>query len=52
MGVFLRIMEGLAAADEDPKTVMIDATYLKAHRTASSLRVKTYGSPRRQAVCV
>ena len=22
------------------KTVMIDATYLKAHRTASSLRIK------------
>ncbi len=40
MGVFLRIMEGLAASDADPKTVMIDATYLKAHRTASSLRVK------------
>lgn len=35
-GVFLRMMEGLA----EPKTVMIDATYLKAHRTASSLRVK------------
>ena len=40
MGVFLRMMEGLAAADADPKTVMIDATYLKAHRTASSMRVK------------
>ncbi len=25
---------------------MIDATYLKAHRTASSLGVKTYGPPR------
>ena len=40
MGVFVRMMEGLAAADAEPKTVMIDATYLKAHRTASSLRVK------------
>jgi len=39
-GVFVRIMEGLAAAGADPKTVMIDATYLKAHRTASSLAVK------------
>ena len=39
-GVFLRIMEGLAAASATPKTIMIDATYLKAHRTASSLRVK------------
>ena len=34
------MMEGLAAADADPRTVMIDATYLKAHRTASSLAVK------------
>jgi len=41
MGVFLRMMEGLAAADANPKTVMMDATYLKAHRTASSLREKT-----------
>jgi len=39
-GVFLRMMEGLAAAEAVPKTVMIDVTYLKAHRTASSLRVK------------
>ena len=39
-GVFARMMEGLAAADAEPNTVMIDATYLKAHRTASSLRVK------------
>jgi len=39
-GVFVRMMEGLAAADADPRTVMIDATYLKAHRTASSLAVK------------
>jgi hypothetical protein len=38
--VFLRMMEGLAAADAQPKTIMINATYLKAHRTASSLRVK------------
>ena len=28
-GVFARMMEGLAAADAEPKTVMIDATYLK-----------------------
>ena len=39
-GVFTRRMEGLAAVDAEPRTVMIDATYLKAHRTASSLRVK------------
>ena len=28
-GVFLRMMEGLAAAEAVPKTVMIDATYLR-----------------------
>lgn len=39
-GVFTRMMEGLAAGNAEPKTVVIDATYLKAHRTASSLRVK------------
>ncbi len=39
-GVFVRMMEGLAAVGADPRTVMIDATYLKAHRTASSLAVK------------
>ena len=40
MGVFARIMEGLAAKAPDNKTISIDATYLKAHRTASSLGVK------------
>ena len=39
-GIFLQMMEGLAAASAEPKAVMIDAAYLKAHRTASSLRVK------------
>jgi hypothetical protein len=34
------MMEGLAAASAEPKTVMIDATYLKANRTPSSLRIK------------
>ena len=38
--IFPRIIEGLAAASITRKTIMIDATYLKAHRTASSLRVK------------
>lgn len=40
MDVFGWMMEGLAAKSADPKTVMIDATSLKARRTASSLRVK------------
>ena len=31
--VFTRMMEGLAAAGAEPQTV-VDATYLKAHRTA------------------
>lgn len=42
-GVFARMMEGLASEAAVPKTVMIDATYLKAHRTASSLRLKRGG---------
>lgn len=40
-GIFIRIVEGLAAPQApERKTIMIDATYLKAHRTASSLRPK------------
>lgn len=38
-GVFTRMMEGLSASAER-KTVMIDATHLKAHRTVSSLAEK------------
>ena len=37
---FARIMVGLAAEGADPKTIMIDATSLKVHRTACSLRAK------------
>ena len=43
MGVFARIMTGLAAEAPDNKTISIDATYFKAHRTASSLRLKKGG---------
>jgi len=32
--------EVLAAADVEPRTVMTDATYAKAHCTAASLRVE------------
>lgn len=39
-GVFMRMMDGLSGAKTERRTVMIDAAYLKAHRTASSLRVK------------
>ena len=47
LGVFARMMAGLAAQADAPKTVMIDATYLKAHRTASSLGAKKGGQRRR-----
>ena len=46
MGVFARMMTGLAGETDAPKTVMIDATYLKAHRTASSLGAKKGGPGR------
>ena len=36
-------MMGLAAGNAESKTIMIDATYLKAHRTASSLCAKQGG---------
>ena len=51
-GIFARMMHGLASEAAVPKTVMIDVSghapsvracprkYLKAHRTASSLRSK------------
>ena len=44
MGVFARIMTGLAAEAPENKTISIDATYLKAHRTASSLGLKKGGA--------
>ena len=43
-GVFAKMMVGLAAERSEKKTVMIDAPYLKAHRTASSLGVKKGGA--------
>ena len=43
-GVFIAMMDGLSAKGTERKTIMIDATYLKAHRTASSLRVKKAGA--------
>jgi len=38
MGVWARMLTELSAQGQDTQTVMIDATHLKAHRTASSLR--------------
>jgi len=43
MGIFTNIMVGLASEAPDNATISIDATYLKAHRTASSLRLKKGG---------
>jgi transposase len=55
IGVFARMMEGLAFEGTEQKTIMIDVSrhaplvraclckYLKAHRTASSLRAKKGG---------
>ena len=42
-GVFARILIRLAAEEPEKKTAMIDATYLKTHRTATSLAVKKGG---------
>ena len=61
-GVFARMMAGLAAEAAVPKTVMIEVSrrtpcvrvslrkYLKAHRTATSLRSKKRGLATRKAV--
>ena len=43
MGAFASIMEGLAAEQADCCTIMIDATYLKAHRSALSLQAQKGG---------
>ena len=40
MGVFDRIFAGLASEGLKPERIMIDATHLKAHRTAASLLKK------------
>jgi putative transposase len=40
MGVFNKIFAGLAAQAGKPDQLMIDATHLKAHRTAASLLKK------------
>ena len=42
-GVLAQIMMSLAAEHREKKTVMIDATSLKAHRIATSMGVKKAG---------
>jgi transposase len=49
-GIFAQMMDGLASEGATPKTVMIDATYLKAHRTETSLRSKKGGLTISEAV--
>ena len=44
LGVFARMLSELATEGQNTETVMIDATHLKAHRTASSLRGKKGGA--------
>ena len=39
-GIFARMFIELAKPGDETNTLMIDATYLKAHRTAASLRLK------------
>ncbi len=43
-GVFTRILAELASESDATDMLMIDATHLKAHRTASSLRGKKGGA--------
>jgi len=43
MAVFARILMGLAEQAPDNQTLSIDATYLKAYRTTSSLQLKKWG---------
>ena len=53
-GGFALIFTELSREGQDTRTIMIDATHLKAHRTASSLRGKKGGanalSAARQAI--
>ncbi|EEX09664.1 conserved hypothetical protein [Ruegeria lacuscaerulensis ITI-1157] len=44
--IFAQMLVGLAAEHGEEKTVMIDATYLKAHRTATSMAAKKGGRGR------
>ena len=48
MGVWARMLTELAAQGQDTETVMIDATHLKAHRTAASLRGQRRGPQARR----
>ena len=43
-GIFARMLLELAKESDATDTLMIDATHLKSHRTASSLRLKKGGA--------
>ena len=47
LGVFDRIFAALAGEGPAPERIMIDTTYLKAHRTAASLLKKGCSPPHR-----
>jgi len=51
MGIFARMMDGLAARKAEPQSIMIDATYLKAHRTASIDGVDRYNYNKQNILC-
>lgn len=44
-GIFARMFVELAKPGDQTDTLMIDATHLKAHRTAASLRLKKGANP-------
>ena len=44
-GIFARMFVELADPSDEADTLMIDATHLKAHRTAASLRLKKGANP-------
>lgn len=48
LGVFARMLTELSGEAQNTEMVMIDATHLKAHRTASSLRGKKGGAASRR----
>ena len=45
MGIFNKIFAELAGQEAKPKRLMIDATHLKAHRTAGSLQKRGSSPP-------
>lgn len=45
-GIFARMVAGLAAGHGEEKIVMIDAIYLKVHRTATAMDLKKGGRGR------